>query len=273
MLPIIPGNLKINLYASNIHELFCGDDWKLKELFANVYEVYKIDNTRNIEQSDIGQRPQEQSDIGQRPQEHTDIPLNIIVKTKPIKTAKNELAKLLMIQGIQGVPIVYTTVDDSVNYTIIMSKAPGEDLFKYIEEKEKLPVAQCKIIVKNILKVLSAIHANGIIHGDIIYDDSTNEVTLVDFESKYTEDYVSPEIIRKDTYITGKTDIWSLGITLYVMLTAYYPFNSKLEMLKAEVNYPKEWDNNLKDFLSCLLEPDATLRYSAEEALAHCWLN
>ncbi len=44
-----------------------------------------------------------------------------------------------------------------------------------------------------------------------------------------TASYMSPEIIRKTEYNGFKSDIWALGVVLYVMLTGRFPFKAKTE--------------------------------------------
>ena len=40
---------------------------------------------------------------------------------------------------------------------------------------------------------------------------------------------MSPEIVRKVNYNGFKSDIWALGVVLYVMLTGRFPFKAKTE--------------------------------------------
>ena len=91
---------------------------------------------------------------------------------------------------------------------------------------------------------LNYLHTIGIVHRDLklenfmFADDKKQKVKIIDFGlSKYwdskpfkafkgTPYYVSPEVLRK-IEITDVCDEWSLGICLYRMLTAEYPFNGQ----------------------------------------------
>ena len=44
-----------------------------------------------------------------------------------------------------------------------------------------------------------------------------------------TSSYMAPEIVKKSEYDGFKTDIWALGVVLYVMLTGRFPFKAKTE--------------------------------------------
>lgn len=85
------------------------------------------------------------------------------------------------------------------------------------------------------------LHGLNICHRDLklenILIDERNNVKLIDFgfsvcsspDQKLkifcgTPSYMAPEIVQKKDYSGFATDIWSLGILLYVMLTGNYPF-------------------------------------------------
>ena len=44
-----------------------------------------------------------------------------------------------------------------------------------------------------------------------------------------TSSYMAPEIVRKQEYTGFASDIWALGVVLYVMLTGRFPFKAKTE--------------------------------------------
>ncbi len=116
-------------------------------------------------------------------------------------------------------------------------------LYKYIEGKMLKDLGKKNLtdslrIISKLSSILSDIHSLGYIHGDInknniIYNEE--EVYLIDFGSimKYGEepefgyyDYSSPEFITKG-YIDDKSDIYSVGILLYELITNKDPFVTK----------------------------------------------
>lgn len=93
--------------------------------------------------------------------------------------------------------------------------------------------------------------------------------------------YLSPEMIRQLPYDSKKTDIWSLGICLYVMLNDRLPFpfdDIKLMIKKQQAKDYKfkpnlEFSDQLKDLISTMLEPDYSKRPEASEIAKHQWMN
>lgn len=94
--------------------------------------------------------------------------------------------------------------------------------------------------------------------------------------------YCSPEIIAKRPH-TQQTDVWSLGIVLYTLLTRRMPFvvSHDVEQTKNNILYRAlNFENPLwqtvseegKDLLSRMLEKDQKNRISCEGALRHPWL-
>jgi len=94
--------------------------------------------------------------------------------------------------------------------------------------------------------------------------------------------YVAPEILEDSGY-NKSSDIFSIGVILYILLTGRPVFRGYIlnELLrnnkKCEVEYPaKNWDkisDKAKDLVSKMLKKDPKERISAKEALAHSWFN
>ncbi|KAJ9577424.1 hypothetical protein L9F63_005995 [Diploptera punctata] len=97
-----------------------------------------------------------------------------------------------------------------------------------------------------------------------------------------TPDYVAPEILHYEP-ITLKADMWSLGVTTYVLLTGFSPFGGETDqetfcnISKAEVDFPEELFEDVseeaQDFIKRLLVRDPGARPTAKECLRHKWLS
>jgi calcium-dependent protein kinase len=99
-----------------------------------------------------------------------------------------------------------------------------------------------------------------------------------------TSYYMSPEVLQGK--YTNSCDIWSVGITTYILLCGYPPFNgaSEAEIKSTILNYGHAKNVNFtlrgwagkseecKDFIMCLLRRDPRKRFTAKEALMHPWL-
>lgn len=135
-------------------------------------------------------------------------------------------------------------VNDDAFY-IVMEYVNGVTLSYQIHRYEQLPI---KPVIKTSYALASAlayIHERGIIHRDIkpsnIMFTKEGAPRLMDFGVAHMKDvtpmtapgqvlgtltYVAPEIIYGNP-ATQSADIWSLGTTMYQMLTGELPFNSK----------------------------------------------
>ncbi len=138
---------------------------------------------------------------------------------------------------------VYDVGDESGIYYIVMELVEGITLKKYIEKKARLSVKEAISIAIQVSLGIEAAHNNHIIHRDIkpqnIMISKEGRVKVTDFgiakaatSNTITSNvmgsvhYTSPEQARGG-YSDAKSDIYSLGITLFEMLTGRVPFNGE----------------------------------------------
>ncbi|MGH9461372.1 MAG: serine/threonine protein kinase [Vicinamibacteria bacterium] len=137
---------------------------------------------------------------------------------------------------------------------MVMEYLEGVSLRSRLRQKGWLPEAQCIEIAKQTALGLAAVHQQGIVHRDVspdnivlVPEDDSENVKIIDFgiaknviaveATKLTDtlkfvgkaEYCSPEQIQGPLSgdIDGRSDIYSLGITLYEMLTGSRPFRAK----------------------------------------------
>ncbi len=139
---------------------------------------------------------------------------------------------------------IYDVGEDKGYHYIVMEYIEGVTLKEYIKEKGKLPNYEAVDIAAQICSALEAAHTKNIVHRDIkphnIMITSDHLVKVTDFgiaraSSNSTMQvgdsilgsvhYISPEQARGG-YVDCKSDIYSLGIVLYEMLTGSVPFES-----------------------------------------------
>ena len=138
---------------------------------------------------------------------------------------------------------VYDVGEEKGLYYIVMELVEGITLKKYIEKKARLSVKETISIAIQVSMGLEAAHKNHIIHRDIkpqnIIISRDGKVKVTDFgiakaatSNTITSNvmgsvhYTSPEQARGG-YSDEKSDIYSLGITLFEMLTGRVPFNGE----------------------------------------------
>jgi serine/threonine protein kinase len=122
------------------------------------------------------------------------------------------------------------------DHYIIMRAIEGVDLFDHICARA-VPLPAILAIVKQLIRIVSDIHAKGVIHGDIkleniIYNESDGEIHLIDFGTECTAMYAPPEWALEPSVRRVSTDVWGIGIVAYMLLTRMHPFNSIEETLK-----------------------------------------
>jgi len=127
---------------------------------------------------------------------------------------------------------------------MVMEWVEGRLLRRVLVETRKLPAERARAITIAICDALDYIHRNGVVHRDLkpenIMIDSEDRIKLIDFgiagkagarrltfgklsQIAGTPDYISPEQV-KGKRGDGRSDIYSLGVILYEMLTGTTPF-------------------------------------------------
>ena len=143
----------------------------------------------------------------------------------------------------QNIMSVYDVGKENGAHYIVMEYIEGVTLKEYIRRTGKLSWQESLKIAVEISNGLSAAHSNNIVHRDIkpqnIMVTDTGAIKVADFgiaraatSSTMTADndvlgsvyYFSPEQARGG-YVDKKTDIYSLGVVLYEMLTGKVPYD------------------------------------------------
>lgn len=179
---------------------------------------------------------------------------------------------------------------------IVMEYVEGHTLKDLIDQNGPLPIRTAIGITCQILDALSVAHTYGIIHRDVkpqnVIVTERGKAKLTDFgiarEAKATTStfsgkkvlgsvhYISPEQ-AKNAVATEESDLYSVGITLYEMLTGKVPFTSDSAVTIALMHIqdnpipPKELNpdipNALNDIVMRSLEKDPAERYESARAM------
>jgi serine/threonine-protein kinase len=128
---------------------------------------------------------------------------------------------------------------------MVMEWVPGRLLRNILSEEHKLPAERAARITREILEALEYIHRRGVVHRDLkpenIMVDEKEKIKLIDFglagmegsrrltfakltQVMGTPNYISPEQV-KGKRGDARSDIYSVGVMLYEMLTGKVPFD------------------------------------------------
>ena len=243
-------------------------------------------------------------------------------KKTPIEKFKHKMKKiqyeteLMKRFNHKNITKILEVFNDEEYMLIIMEYINGGNLFSFVKKRRKLSEKMAKFLFRQIILGIQHIHSKNVVHRDIklenILIDFDNNVKICDFgigkvlenedELLYdkcgTPMYMAPEIILANDdngYKGFPVDIWSSGITLYIMLSGSLPFNIKnknnnkedmaLNSIKDKNNIflqnqivnvkPKEIENisiEAKNLLKGLLNKNPSKRLTCSQILNHPWL-
>jgi serine/threonine-protein kinase len=153
---------------------------------------------------------------------------------------------------------------------IAMEFLKGKDLVPYTKPDNLLPLPKVLSIVARVAEALSYAHENNVVHRDIkpaniMYEPESDQVKVTDFgiaritdSSKTktgmvlgTPSYMSPEQLAGKK-IDGRSDLFSLGVSLYQMITGTLPFvgDSMAQLMFKIANEPHPDIRGLRPGLS-----------------------
>ncbi len=162
-----------------------------------------------------------------------------------VRRFKDEAQLVARLEHPHIVPLYEYWTDAQDGAFIVMRYLRGDNLRKMIDKHGALSIAQIVRIIQQIADGLSVAHGEGVVHRDIKPDniliDERDNVYVTDFgvaktltgQNDLTETgafvgtpaYLSPEQIE-GREVSTRSDIYSLGIVLYEMLTGEHPFNT-----------------------------------------------
>ncbi|XP_032858531.2 hormonally up-regulated neu tumor-associated kinase homolog A-like [Tyto alba] len=197
---------------------------------------------------------------------------------------------------------LYETLETDNSYYMVMELCLGGDLLDKICDKKRLAEREVRRYTRQILSAVEHLHCQGIVHRDLKIEnfllDENNNIKIIDFglsntmkfdglsqELLHTQcgspAYAAPELLAHRKY-GPKVDVWSIGVSMFAMLTGTLPFTVEpfnikqlhQKMLIGEISpIPSDISPGAVHFMQSLLEPDPAKRPGVTEAIKDKWLN
>ncbi|EDV25667.1 uncharacterized protein TRIADDRAFT_24066 [Trichoplax adhaerens] len=178
---------------------------------------------------------------------------------------------------------------------IVTEYASGGEIFEYLVSRGRLPEREAARIFKQTLSAIEYCHTNHIVHRDIKAEnlllDANMNIKLADFgfSNFYrpknflktccgSPPYAAPELFEGKEYDGYKTDIWSLGVLLYVLVSGALPFDGsnlarlRMRVLSAHYRIPFFMSQDCESLIRNMLVKDPVKRYTIEQIKRHKWL-
>ena len=198
---------------------------------------------------------------------------------------------------------LYDTIISDKNILLIQELVNGislRDFYnKEIRNQKNISEKKYKIltlIFKQIFSAFDYIHKKNIFHRDIKLENilltKNYEIKIIDFGfglynprnylQKFfcgTPNYMAPEIIMKKEYDCQKADMWSLGILLYKLFCADFPFKGKDEkdlyrhIIKGKYKIKEYVPDLIKIIIDKILRPKPYQRINCDQILQSHWFN
>ncbi|CAO1302784.1 unnamed protein product [Diamesa serratosioi] len=216
------------------------------------------------------------------------------------KQINHEIAVLMLSADSEQIVKLHAVYETRNEFALILELAAGGELQAILDEDGSLSEIKSRSCVREVLKALEYLHRRAVAHLDIKPQNillNTNNLEdglkLCDFgfsravqgnnvcEIQGTADYVAPEVLQYEP-LSLNTDIWSVGVLTYVLLTGYSPFggDSKqetfLNISKCNLTFPEELFEGVSDdaidFIKSTLRIRPCERLDVFECLNHKWL-
>ena len=192
---------------------------------------------------------------------------------------------------------MYSVIENSDYLFIVTEYCSGGEIFKKIaEEIDHFEEAQACKIFSQILSGLEYMHNNYIAHWDIKLEnmlfDEYGDAKLTDFglsnsfegDISFTKAglspmYAAPEVFKGKEFKVRNSDIWSMGICLYVMACGDFPFQGEdvkelvINILKNRFEVPDFISPLFKDLIYKILEKNPAKRLTIQQIKEHPWMH
>ncbi|OHT16181.1 CAMK family protein kinase [Tritrichomonas foetus] len=184
---------------------------------------------------------------------------------------------------------------DDLNFYLIIDFCPGGELFDYIVKHDKLNEPDAALIFQQIASAIAYSHSFGVAHRDLkpenVLISKFPKIKVSDFglcgfisNEKMMKTfcgspcYCAPECLSRIQYDGRLSDIWSLGVILFAMVTGEHPWNISntsimlRQILKGSFTVPSFVSPKCKELIVGMIRVDPHQRFTMDQILSHPWM-
>jgi carbon catabolite-derepressing protein kinase len=219
---------------------------------------------------------------------------NFLLQSGTFHRFEQEIRLLEMIHHPHIVEVVDIIYADNLIF-VVMEFCSGGELFQYLVDHGRIRETDCRRLFSAIVSAVSYLHSRGIAHRDLkpenilLSDGLVPKIAdlglchLVTNDSLMTTpcgsvQYAAPEVLSGKGYDGRASDVWSLGVVLFVMATATVPWRSTTqthlfeEITQADYNVPGYLTPELRQLIQAMMNPDPAARPAIGEIAKHPWV-
>ncbi|EFJ48959.1 hypothetical protein VOLCADRAFT_59940 [Volvox carteri f. nagariensis] len=186
---------------------------------------------------------------------------------------------------------------------IVMEYAAGGELFERIVKAGRFSEDEARYFFQQLISGVEYCHASGVCHRDLKLENTLLDgnaaprLKICDFgyskvrsafdsqpkSTVGTPAYIAPEVLQRKEYNGQPADVWSCGVTLYVMLVGAYPFEDPADprnfrktiqrIMNVRFSFPAnlQISAECQDLISRIFVANPAQRITIEEIRRHPW--
>eukprot|EP00899_Mesostigma_viride_P022758 jgi/Mesvir1/3667/Mv14958-RA.1 len=217
--------------------------------------------------------------------------------SSPLEDCLREIAILKQLDHPKLV-LIHEVIDDpnEDDFYLVLEYVSGGPIMEECNGGVPLSPDRARRCFRDVLLAVEYLHFQGVIHGDIkpenILVDDKGNCKLTDFGVSHlftngndqllrapgTPAFTAPECCSGLVYSGKPAEVWALGVTLYLLVFARYPFLGETaihtyeKIVKEEPYIPDGTDELLADLLRRMLCKDPEQRIQLPEVKVHLWV-
>jgi calcium/calmodulin-dependent protein kinase I len=224
---------------------------------------------------------------------------SLIQTATQVSHLKHEIKSMRKVKSPHCVEL-FRVYEETDSLYLLLELIPQGNLLQRLQKLKKFSEFEVSKLARKLIEAVIHLASVGVVHRDIKLENILLSSFLNNFDVKVADfglascskkplkdkcgspGFMAPEVLEGEEY-DSKADVFSVGVVCFALLTGKLPFASRQvkdvidKNQKCEVKFDKQvWKDYSPlalNFVSGLMNKDSAVRPSAEQALAHPWLN